>query len=82
MTEDMRLSLSDLLLLPLTLPINGFVFILEQLRDAADRELYDPETIGRRIVALQLQYEMEEIGEDEYRDRLAELSARMGAGAS
>ena len=77
--DEMQLSLLDLLLLPVSLPVRGFVLLLEQVRSAADRELYDPDTVGRNLVEQQLRYEMGEIGEPDYRWALSQLSARRRA---
>lgn len=50
---EVRLSPWDLLLWPLTLPIGGFRLVLEQLRDVANRELYDPDTLRRQLLEVQ-----------------------------
>lgn len=72
----------DLLLWPLALPVHGFTFILEQVRAAADRELYDPETLRRQLLELQMLYESGEVPEDAYRAAWAELGGRLAAAAA
>ena len=73
--NEVDLSLLDLLFFPVLLPARGFVFILEQLRDAVDRERFDPDTIRKRLIEEQLRYEMGEVSEADHERALAALSA-------
>jgi len=77
--SEMQVSPLDLLLLPVALPVGGFLFVLEQIRDAADRELFDPDVLRRRLLELQMLYELQEVPEEEYRERWEELRERLEA---
>ena len=65
--------IDDLLLAP----VNGFKFILGQIQKMADQELNDDTVIKERLLELQLRLELEEISEEEFREREAELFARL-----
>ncbi|HET9530592.1 MAG TPA: gas vesicle protein GvpG [Blastocatellia bacterium] len=60
-------------------PISGFKFILNQIQKVADQELNDETVIKEQLLELQLLLEAEEISEEEYREREAELFARLRA---
>ena len=65
--------IDDLLLAP----VNGFKFILRQIQQIADRELNDDTVIKEQLLELQMRLELEEISEEEYAEREAELFARL-----
>src|ERR671932_2648404 len=67
--------IDDILLAPVT----GFKFILGQIQKMADRELNDDTVIKEQLLELQMRLELEEISEDEYKEREAELFARLRA---
>jgi len=70
------LLIDDLLLAP----INGFKFILGQIQKLADQELNDDDTvIKEQLLELQMRLELDEVSEDEFRVREAELFARLRA---
>lgn len=71
-------GLLDILLMPIVLPARGFIFLLEQIRDAADRELFDPENLERKLMEVRMLYELGEIGEEEYSEAERAISARLG----
>lgn len=58
--------LLDLLAAPITVPIAGFNFLLQQLMTMAEQELYDVDRIKEELLLLQLRLDEGEIGEDEY----------------
>src|SRR5919202_4844822 len=60
-------------------PVTGFKFILGQIQKIADRELNDDTVIKEQLLELQMRLELEEISEEEYREREAELFARLRA---
>ena len=60
-------------------PVNGFKFILSQIQKVADRELNDDTVIKEQLLELQMRLELDEISESEYREREAELFARLRA---
>lgn len=67
--------IDDLLLAP----ISGFKFILNQIQKVADQELNDESVIKEQLLELQLLLEAEEISDEEYRVREADLFARLRA---
>jgi gas vesicle protein GvpG len=69
------LFIDDLLLLP----FSGFRFILGQLQKIADQELNDESVIKEQLLELQMRLELEEVSEEEFTEREAELFARLRA---
>jgi hypothetical protein len=67
--------IDDLLLAP----FNGFKFILNQIQKVADTELNDDSFIKEQLLELQMRVELDEISDEEYREREAELFARLRA---
>lgn len=67
--------IDDLLLAP----VNGFKFILNQIQKIADKELNDDTIIKEQLLELQMRLELDEVSEEEYREREAELFARLRA---
>jgi hypothetical protein len=65
--------IDDILLFPVT----GFKFILGQIQKVADRELNDDTLIKEQLLELQMRLELEEISDEEYTEREAELFARL-----
>ena len=69
------LLIDDLLALPFT----GLLGILRKIHETADRELNDEAYLQQKLLELQLLYEMDEIGEEEYSQQAAEWEARLNA---
>jgi|SRR5215468_889146 len=67
--------LDDILLAP----VSGFKFILGQIQKMADQELNDDTVIKEQLLELQMRLELEEISEEDYQEREAELFARLRA---
>ena len=67
--------IDDLLLAP----VNGFKFILSQIQKVADKELNDDQFIKEQLLELQMRLELDEISEEEYKERERELFARLRA---
>jgi hypothetical protein len=74
-----------LITLPLA-PVRGVVWVAEQLAEQAERELFDPETVRRQLMAIELSYEDGQISEeqrdraqDELLERLAIIEQRQQA---
>lgn len=65
------LLIDDLLLLP----FKGLMGIFEKIHEMADRELSDEDYIRERLMELQLRFELDEIGEEEYLKKEEELMA-------
>ena len=61
--------LDDILLAPL----KGVIFIAEKINEVIEKEMSDEGSIKERLMALQLQFEMDEIDEEEYDKREDEL---------
>lgn len=60
-------------------PFKGFVWITGKLRDQALAELTDRSKIQEELLELQMLYEIEELSEEEYNRREAELIERLNA---
>jgi hypothetical protein len=69
------LLIDDLLLLP----VKGFVGIFKKIHEMAEQELSDQDHIRGRLMELQLRFELDEIGKEEYDQREKELLARLDA---
>lgn len=64
--------IDDILLAPV-------IWIAEQIKDQVDKELFDEAIIKERLMALQLQFDFNEIGEDEYKKQERNLLERLEA---
>ena len=60
-------------------PVNGFKFILGQIQKMADQELNDDTLIKEQLLELQMRKELDEISDEEFAEREAELFARLRA---
>lgn len=60
-------------------PLKGVVWLGEKLNEIAERELSDEGRIKEQLMALQLQFELDQIGEQEYDRKEQELLARLDA---
>ncbi|MEK6599404.1 MAG: gas vesicle protein GvpG, partial [Deltaproteobacteria bacterium] len=58
-------------------PVNGVVWLAEQIKEAAEADMFDGSKIRESLLALQMKLELEEITEEEYRERETELMERM-----
>ena len=65
--------IDDLLLAP----VNGFKFILGQIQKLADQELNDDTLIKEQLLELEMRRELDEVSEEEFQEREAELFARL-----
>ena len=59
-----------------TSPINLIVKIGEKVQEEVEKELYDLEHIQKKLIHLQMMYELEEIDEDSYKQSEKELLIR------
>ena len=75
--KEIQVSPWSLVLAPLTLPGDGFLFILEAIRDAVNEELYDPDVVRQRLLDLQLRYEMGGVSEEDYESEWLALTDRL-----
>ncbi len=67
---------TGLLTLPLA-PVRGVVWVLEQVVDEADRELYDEQRIRRELLELELESEDGGVSDEERSGREQELLDRL-----
>jgi len=56
----------DLLLAPLTAPINGIAWVGEKILERASAELDDKENLNKRLLSLQLAFDMGDVPEAEF----------------
>lgn len=63
----------------LALPFQGFLGIFRKIHEMADREFTDETYIQGKLLELQLLYEMDEIGEEEYTQQAAGWEAKLNA---
>ena len=63
----------------LLLPVKGFFGIFKKIHEMVEQELSDEDHIRERLMELQLRFELNEIGEEEYQLQEKELLARLDA---
>jgi hypothetical protein len=76
----LNLSLIDLLLFPVTIPVKGFMLVVEQLHSTVYNELYDQRTLQRKLLEVELEYELGNLEFEEYerlRSQLVECLAEV-----
>lgn len=76
--EGPDIGLLDLLF-PFFIPIKGLVWIGQKLEDTAEQEITDTGRIQKKLLELQMKFEMDEISEEEYDKEEAKLMARLEA---
>ncbi|MDG2616717.1 gas vesicle protein GvpG [Thermoleptolyngbya sichuanensis A183] len=59
----------DLLLAPVTAPINGMNWIASKILEQAEPLLDEKENLKKELLALQLAFDMGELSEDEFEER-------------
>jgi len=60
-------------------PLKGVVWLGEKLNEMTEKELNDTGRIKEELMALQLQFELDEISEQEYDEKEKELLDRLDA---
>ncbi|HEY9810205.1 MAG TPA: gas vesicle protein GvpG [Halomicronema sp.] len=68
-----------LLTLPITGPLEGVAWIGEQLLERASTELDNKENLNKRLLALQLAFDMGDISEEDFEVQEEELLLAMQA---
>lgn len=68
-----------LLFAPLTAPLDGVIWIGEQLLERAEAELDDRDNLNKRLLALQLAYDMGDISEEDFEEQEEELLQQIQA---
>jgi hypothetical protein len=58
--------LTDLITLPVTGPFKGLIWIAEKISEQAEKEIYSEEAVRRKLMELELKYDLGEISEEEY----------------
>ncbi len=69
--------LSGLLLLPVTAPIRGLQFVVEQIQAEAEAALMDERRIHAELISLSLRLDLGEITEAEYEEQEEALLERL-----
>jgi hypothetical protein len=69
--------LSNLLLLPITGPVNGIKWTLAKVQRVAEDQLTDDSAVKQELMELQMQLELGDIDDAEYVRREAELMQRL-----
>ncbi|UOQ44147.1 gas vesicle protein GvpG [Halobacillus salinarum] len=59
-----------------TSPFNLVVKVGEKVKEEVDKELYDLEHIQKKLVQLQMMYELDEVSEEVYKAKEEELLTR------
>ncbi|MBM7551297.1 gas vesicle protein GvpG [Thalassobacillus pellis] len=59
-----------------TSPLNLVVKVGEKVKEEVDKEYYDLEHIQRKLVQLQMMYELDEISEEDFKTQENELLLR------
>ena len=71
--------LSNLLLFPITGPVYGLKFVLEQIQAQVDAQRLDEGQVTADLMAIGLQHEMGEISDEEYAEQEAALLEQLNA---
>jgi Gas vesicle protein G len=71
--------LSGLLLFPITGPVHGLKFVLEQIQAQVDAQLLDEDQVTADLMTIGLQHEIGEISDEEYAAQEAALFDQLNA---
>ena len=69
--------LLKLLTLPISAPVAGIRYCLEKVIEVAEREMWDEEPVREQLILVNQAYEEGRMEEPEFREREAELLARL-----
>jgi hypothetical protein len=69
--------LFKLLALPLTAPVAGIKYCMEKVLEVAEHQMWDEEPVREELILVNEAYEEGRMPETEFREREAELLARM-----
>jgi len=58
-------------------PIKGLVWVADKLKDMAESEMTDDSRIHEELLELQMRFELDEMTEEEYLSKEAELMDRL-----
>lgn len=68
-----------LLTLPLLGPIEGIMWISEQIQERVDAEIDDTENLQKQLLSLQLSFDLGEISEENFEEQETEILMKMQA---
>lgn len=60
-------------------PLKGIIWLGQKINEVAEKETSDEGLIKEKLMATQLRFELDEIGEEEYKKQEDELLARLEA---
>jgi hypothetical protein len=60
-------------------PLKGVIWLGKKINEVGEKKLYDKDSIKEELMALQLQFELDEINEQEYDEKEKELLDRLDA---
>jgi len=60
-------------------PLKGVIWLGKKVNELGEKKLYDKDSIKEELMALQLQFELDEINEQEYNEKEKELLDRLDA---
>jgi len=60
-------------------PLKGVIWLGKKVNEVCEKKLYDEGGIKEELMALQLQFELDEINEQEYDEKEKELLERLDA---
>jgi len=60
-------------------PVKGVIWLGKKVNEVGEKKLYDEGSIKEELMALQLQFELDEINEQEYDQKEKELLDRLDA---
>jgi hypothetical protein len=69
------LGVDDILLLP----AKGLIGVFKKIHEMGRKEISDEKYTLEKLLELQLRYEMDEISQEEYNEKEAELQAKLNA---
>ena len=69
--------LFKLLALPLSAPVAGIKYCMEKVLEVAEHQMWDEEPVREQLILVNEAYEEGRMREDEFREREAELLARL-----
>ncbi len=75
--NNINFTLLDWLLFPVSVPAKGFIYLLEQIKELVDNELYNEGELKKSLIELEMLYEMNSIDEDEYRQLRSKIIERL-----
>ncbi len=62
-----------LLTLPITGPLGGIVWLGKKIQEQVDTEVDDKENLSKKLLALQLAFDMGEVSEEDFEEQEEEL---------